>query len=163
MSDYTPKPGDYHADAQTLHARQVRDDLITRLRDITANLDRYIDRRASELARPSTDAIRRAAADGGLRQQLVNILRDARATSVWDVADRIATTIEGNLLDNPPAWECACGALNHGQWTSRSTCEACGQVTATPDAATHYRLASPPAENRALADRLARLEAKANR
>lgn len=62
MTGYTAQPGDYHADAQTLHARRVRDDLLSELKGMTADLQGHIERRAAELAQPLIDQAREDAA-----------------------------------------------------------------------------------------------------
>ncbi|MET8866507.1 hypothetical protein ABZW11_26515 [Nonomuraea sp. NPDC004580] len=109
-----------------------------------------------------TDAIHRAATDYGLRARLITILWSAHRPTptseasiggyVWEIADRLATALEGDLLACPPAWECVCGTINHGQWSSRETCKGCRTEIAKPtQVAAHYRLVPPPAENGVLA------------
>ncbi|MCK2219728.1 hypothetical protein MF672_038925 [Actinomadura sp. ATCC 31491] len=120
------------------------------------------------------DALHRATADHGLRAHLIELLWGTdRPTPtsegqiggyVWEIADKLATALEGDLLACPPAWECVCGTLNHGQWSSRETCRGCRIEAAKPSqVAAHYRMVPPPAENGVLAKRLEAARARAER
>ncbi|MEV4009838.1 hypothetical protein AB0J35_05010 [Nonomuraea angiospora] len=76
------------------------------------------------------DALARATCDHGLRLRLhlVDVLwqRDPQPTSeaqiggyMHEVADRLATALEGDLLTYPAAWRCVCGHINDGSWSNR--------------------------------------------
>ena len=113
--------------------------------------------------RPALD---RAASDHGFRAHLVEVLwgRERETPTaeakvggyVYEIADRLATALEADLLACPPAWKCVCGHINEGLWSTRgNTCEGCLVAAAEPsDVDGHYRLVPTPAENGVIAARL---------
>lgn len=118
------------------------------------------------------DALRRAACDHGFRAHLAETLwdpdRDIPTSEaqiggyIWEIADRLATALEGALLACPPGWECVCGALNHGSWSSPTTCRGCRIEAAKPSqVSAHFRMVPPPAENGLLAKRMEAARARA--
>jgi hypothetical protein len=111
------------------------------------------------------DAIHRAQTDGGLRLHLADTLWNSDRPAptgaaqiggyIYEIADRLATTLEAALLAHPAGWKCVCGALNAGFWTSRDTCRGCRAVAAEPSqVAAHFRMVGQPSDNGVLAARL---------
>jgi hypothetical protein len=111
-------------------------------------------------------AIHRAQTDGGLRLHLVDTLwndpdREPPTGAaqiggyIYEIADRLATTLEADLLAHPAGWKCVCGALNEGFWTSRDTCRGCRIEAAKPSqVAAHFRMVGQPSDNGVIAARL---------
>lgn len=111
-------------------------------------------------------ALDRAGTDYGFRVHLVDVLWGREGDTptseakvggyVYEIADRLATALEADLLACPPAWKCVCGMLNEGLWSSRDVCRGCRMEAAKPSQVdAHYRLVPTPAENGVIAARYA--------
>jgi hypothetical protein len=111
------------------------------------------------------DAIARTQTDHGLRLHLADTLWNSDRPAptgaaqiggyLYEIADRLATTLEADLLAHPAGWRCVCGALNEGFWTSRDTCRGCRIEAAKPSqVAAHFRMVGQPSDNGVIAARL---------